>query len=234
MRFTPSELQSRMDSRKPWQLDVDYTLTMMGFLLLQPAPKRMAMVGLGGGSLAKFCYRHLPDCHFTVVEINPQVIALREIFCIPPDDQRFEIRQADGVDFVASPAEPLDVLLIDGFDQHGQPAALCTQRFYDDCFARLTADGLLVVNLHYDSPNFPLWAARILRSFEGNAVEISAPNKSNCIVFASRGPPISPQKVKLSAALTRLDRTAQLQLRPEFTRLSWHIRDLDVESMKTL
>ena len=50
-----------------------------------------------------------------------------------------------------------DVLLVDGFDHAGQPAALCTQRFYDDCFAALRADGVLVVNLHYDHPDYPLW-----------------------------------------------------------------------------
>jgi spermidine synthase len=233
LHFSHSELQSRMDANKPWQLEVDYTLTMMGFLLLQPVPKRIAMIGLGGGSLAKFCYRYLPDCHFTAVEINPHVIALREAFCIPLDNHRFEILQADGVDFVASPAEPLDVLLIDGFDQNGQPAALCSQGFYDDCFERLAPNGLLVVNLHYDSPDYPLWVARILRSFDGCAVEVAAPEKSNCIVFASREAPIASRKIKLSAALARLERAAQLQLRPEFTRLSWQMRDADTQARDT-
>jgi hypothetical protein len=31
---------------------------------------RESDIGLGGGSLAKFCYRHLPNSRITVVEIN--------------------------------------------------------------------------------------------------------------------------------------------------------------------
>ena len=32
---------------------------MMGFLLFKPQPRSIGMIGLGGGSLAKFCYRYL-------------------------------------------------------------------------------------------------------------------------------------------------------------------------------
>ena len=35
------------------------------------------MIGLGGGSLVRFCHRHLPHSRMTVVEINPAVVALR-------------------------------------------------------------------------------------------------------------------------------------------------------------
>ena len=91
LHFTLDELQSRMNKRHPWRLEVDYTRTMMGFLLLVPEPASISMVGLGGGSLAKFCYRQLPACRITVVEINPYVIALRRDFCVPDDDVRFEV-----------------------------------------------------------------------------------------------------------------------------------------------
>ncbi len=99
--FSLDELQSRMDSRKPCQLEVDYTRTMMGFLMFRHAPLQIGMVGLGGGSLAKFCYRQLPDCNITVAEINPHIIALRREFMIPDDDHRLTVLQCDGADFVA-------------------------------------------------------------------------------------------------------------------------------------
>ena len=60
LHFTLGELQSRMLTASPWQLEVDYTRTMMGFLLFHPAPARIGMIGLGGGSIAKFCHRYLP------------------------------------------------------------------------------------------------------------------------------------------------------------------------------
>ncbi len=227
LHFTKGELQSRMDKRKPWQLEVDYTLTMMGFLLLQPAPASIAMVGLGGGSLAKFCYRQLPGCRMMVLENNPHVIALRRDFCVPDDDARFQVVEGDGAAFMASPAGSFDVLLVDGFDQHGQPAALCSQQFYDNCFAALNPGGVLAVNLHHDNSDYPVWAERIRRSFGGNAVEVPAPEKSNCIVFASRGAPISPRRIKLQASLAGLDSEARARLKPEFARVLWTMKDLD-------
>lgn len=216
-----------MDTRSPWQLAVDYTRTMMGFLLFKPAPVRLAMIGLGGGSLAKFCYRQLAACRVTVLENNPHVIALRRDFLIPDDDARFEVLQGDGAVFVASPPAHFDVLMVDGFDHQGQPAALCSQQFYDDCFAALAPDGVLVVNLHHDDPDYALWLARILRSFAGNAVEVLAPEQSNCIVFASRGALLSPRRIHLRSSLAMLDEQARAQLKSEFKRIAWLMKDLD-------
>ena len=58
--FTQANLQSVMSLDEPDALIAAYTRKMMAFLLFNPAPKRITMIGLGGGSLAKFCYRNLP------------------------------------------------------------------------------------------------------------------------------------------------------------------------------
>ena len=118
------------------------------------------------------------------------------------------------------------MLLIDGFDHQGQPPALCTLDFYDDCFAALAPGGVLVVNLHYDDADFPLLAERVRRSFAGNAVEVPAPEKSNCIVFAARGAPISPRHIHVNTRLARLGNPAKAQLKAEFARIVWHMKDL--------
>jgi spermidine synthase len=219
--FSLDELQSRMDSGKPWLLEVDYTRTMMGFLMFRPTPAHIGMIGLGGGSLAKFCYRQLPDCRITVAEINPHIIALRGEFMIPDDDHRLTVLECDGADFVAQHSGGLDALLVDGFDEQGQPPALCSQAFYDDCAHALRVDGVLAVNLHHDSPDYALCLARLQRSFAGNVVESVAPEKSNCIVFASRTPLPSRQRLDLRAALSGMDREARKQLQPEFARMVW-------------
>ena len=229
LHFSMSELQSRMNTQKPNQLEVDYTRTMMGFLLLQSAPASIGMVGLGGGSLAKFCYFQLPASCLTVLEINPHVIALRREFSVPDDDARLEVLEADGAAYLATQTARFDVLLIDGFDHQGQPAALCSQVFYDDCFAALKPDGVLAVNLHCDNADYPLWVARLQRSFGGNACEIPALEKSNCIVFAARmdsGIVISPQRINLQASLSVLTPEARRQLKPEFARITWRMKDL--------
>jgi spermidine synthase len=228
LHFTLGELQSRMLTRMPWRLELDYTRTMMGFLLFRPAPAHIGMVGLGGGSLAKFCYHQLPGSQLTVLEINPHVIALRREFQIPDNDERFVVIAADGARYVqnAQGANPdFDVLLVDGFDQHGQPPALCSQRFYDDCFAALAGGGVLVVNLHHNHADYPLLAGRIGRSFGGNMVEVLAEEQSNAVVFASKGPAISPRNLSLPQSLAGLDAAGRLQLKSELVRIAWEMKD---------
>ena len=229
LHFTLGELQSRMLTRRPWYLDLDYTRTMMGFLLFRPAPVHIGMIGLGGGSLAKFCYRQLTASKITVLEINPYVIALRREFQVPDDDERFQVIGADGALFIQTETPEFDVLLVDGFDHEGQPAGLCSQRFYDDCFAALSVNGVLVVNLHYDHPDYPVFANRISRSFGGNAVEVLAVEKSNSIVFASRDKAISPRTMSLPKSLSELDEEARMQLKAELVRIAWHMKNLDEE-----
>ncbi|MDQ3059077.1 MAG: fused MFS/spermidine synthase [Pseudomonadota bacterium] len=227
LHFTHGELQSMMLTDHPWRLELDYTRTMMGFLLFNPAPRHIGMIGLGGGSLVKFCHRHLKASRMTVLEINPHVIALRHEFQVPDDDERLSVIAADGALFLQTEAPAFDVLLVDGFDHDGQPAALCSQRFYDDCLAALAPGGLLAVNLHYQHPDYPLLVERIERSFAGNAVEVVVEEKTNSIVFASRGPAISPRRLSLQRSLAGLDDEARQQLKPELGRVLWAMKNLD-------
>ncbi len=132
--FNDVHVQSEMSLAQPNALEFEYTQLMMGFLLWVPEPRSLCMVGLGGGSLAKYCYHYLPSARTTVLEINPGVIALRDVFQIPPDDERLSIICIDAALYLAQyPAEAddrFDVLLVDGFDAQGLPAALCTPQFY--------------------------------------------------------------------------------------------------------
>jgi spermidine synthase len=114
LQFQIGEIQSEMLAHNPNFLVLSYTRTMMAFLLFHSDPRRIAMIGLGGGSMPKWCYRQLPSADITVIEINPKVIALRDEFHIPPDDYRFRVICEDGADYVARTSELTEVLLVDG------------------------------------------------------------------------------------------------------------------------
>jgi spermidine synthase len=187
LHFSISEIQSRMQIKDPHALDLEYTRTMMGFLLFKPAPQSMAMIGLGGGSLAKFCFRYLPQTRIQVIEINPHVIALRDEFQVPPDDSRFTVVRGDGAQFVRSSASRFDVMMVDGFDSHGLPSSLSSQRFYDDCFDLLHPGGIMVANLHYGHTHYAAQLERIRRSFNDAVLVIDDGEQSNSIVFACKG-----------------------------------------------
>jgi spermidine synthase len=187
LHFDMSTTQSRMRRDDPTALELEYTRTMMGFLLFEPEPKSILMIGLGGGSLAKYCYRHLPGSQITVVEINPHVIALREAFCVPADDERFRVVRGDGAAFVARAGERYDVMLVDGFTCEGQSERLCTAHFYEDCRAALTGSGVMVVNLHVEDAGPNALVDAIGCAFDG-AVRVVVAEAGNRIVFATRSP----------------------------------------------
>lgn len=227
LHFTIGEIQSRMRLDRPDELQLDYTRTMMGFLLLVPRPRKVAMVGLGGGSLVKFCHRYLPAAHVTVVDNNPGVVALRGEFGIPDDDARLSVLVDDGAAFMAAAAaRAFDVLLVDGFDADGQPPQLCSQAFYDDCFRVLAAGGVLVVNLHADHPEHDLLVDRIAGSFKGNAVQVLARDRCNCVLFAARGRPVNLQAMRGLEWSLKLDAQVQEQLRGEFAHIGWNAAHL--------
>ncbi len=198
LQFDALTLQSEMSIDDPDQLVFSYTRAMMSFLLFEPSPKHIAMIGLGGGSLAKYCYRYLPQTAISVVEINPDVIALRNEFAIPADDTRFKVMLGDGAAFVQKGDQTYDVLMVDGFDAKGLPDALCSQRFYDDCYAALADSGIMVANLWGSDGLYKALVARIAVSFEGQYVVVNSDDSPNKIVlaFKNRDFPLSSVNIK--------------------------------------
>jgi spermidine synthase len=226
LHFGFPTIQSSMLRADPERLILDYTRTMMGFLLFNPRPQRIAMIGLGGGSLAKYCCRNLPESDFTAIELSPEVIALRSDFGIPDDNPNFRIVCADGADYVDGANDAFDVLLVDGFDQLGQPRQLCSTAFYDACRSALRDEGLLVVNLCADDTGYGSYVGRISTAFDTNIVVVEADEGENKIVFARKGRRIEPSLSELTERLRQLetrhpvdlDKTAQKILSRNQTR----------------
>ena len=89
-------IQSSMRIDDPFALALDYTRCMMAFLLFYPEPREALMIGLGGGSLAKFFYKQFKRTHVRVVELDSRiVIAAREHFTLPPDNARLKVEVGD-------------------------------------------------------------------------------------------------------------------------------------------
>jgi spermidine synthase len=202
LHFRIGSVQSKMREDAPDHLVLSYTRTMMSFLMFNRSPPHITMIGLGGGSMAKWCYRHVPHSDITVVEINPHVIALRDHFRIPEDDQRFRVLCEDGAHYVARTSSQVDVLMVDGFDIDGQPPELCSQRFYDDCYQALSSSGLMVVNLcdWQNRANI----TRIRESFHDQVLVARPEDGSNKVVFACKGEPLWPQSESAGTFLMQL------------------------------
>ncbi len=188
LEFSPGNVQSEMSLAHPDALVLAYARAMMCFTLFKPAPRHILMVGLGGGSLAKFCYRYLPEAHITVLELRADVIALREQFMVPPDDARFQVIHADAVDYLRHTVNKVDVLLVDGFDAAGLPPALASARFLADCRRALRPDGLLVSNVFSYDAQYALILRRLHIIFDNRVCWFDAIAGNNHILFSVNGP----------------------------------------------
>ena len=210
LHFEIGSVQSLMDKAAPNQLMLRYTQIMMGFLLFNDYPEHIGMIGLGGGSLPKYCYQHLPRTRISVAEISPEVMALRDYFMIPQNNERFKVLLEDGAEFVKRHSASLDVLMVDGFDLNGQPPQLCSEIFYEDCYRALTRDGIMVVNLC--DLGYKASLRKICEVFE-DVLLCDCPDGTNRIVFARKG--------------EKLNRTPQPLMRRSKRLRSLHSVDLD-------
>lgn len=202
-------VQSAMRLREPDALELEYTRAMMAFLLFQPAPRDIALIGLGGGSIAKFIHRHLTASRLTALEVNPEVVtAARVWFHLPADDDRLAVRTADGAAFVREQRASLDALLVDGYDARRIVETLASAEFYRACHAALRPGGVAVFNLWGSDAHFETYRGRIEQAYCGRLLLLPAERKGNIVVFAFRAPPpdlrFDPLQARAKAAQDRL------------------------------
>jgi spermidine synthase len=178
-------IQSSIRIADPERLELSYTRAMMAFLLFQAAPRDVLMVGLGGGSIARFLHHHFERTRITAVEINPKVITVaRQYFGLPEDDERLTVVTTDGAAFVPDHPASADVLFHDAFDDGDTVSALCTQDFFDACGRALRPNGVFVMNFMADEPHFDTYFERIAKTFNNRALAMPTGDRVNRIVFA--------------------------------------------------
>jgi spermidine synthase len=191
--------QSEMRIDDPYALVNEYTRKMMGFLAFQPHPKQILIIGLGGGSLVKYCHRHLPATRITAVEIDPDVLALRSQFLMPPDDDRLIVIQADGADHVARMAdrgERSNAILVDAYDHTGIATAVVERSFVENTRQILGTKGVFVMNLVAESADAKRHVETVRQVFRDTVV-VAMQRGGNLVIFAGQTL-LDPQRAKMA------------------------------------
>lgn len=177
-------VQSAMRIARPSDLELSYTRCMLAFLLFVPMPLHVVMIGLGGGSLAKFVLSRMPLTRVTAVEINPQVIAAaRQFFALPRLPGRLVVETGDGSAFVQGLAGAADVLFVDGYGTDAAAPELATPVFYEDCERALADNGVLVTNLFTDQPGLPHHLRLLERAFPERLLLLADESRGNLIAL---------------------------------------------------
>ncbi len=203
LHFGSDPKQSSMLLRDPIYLELSYTRAMACALLFSTNIRRFLLIGLGGGSLAKFLLHHYPDCQVDAVEYREAVSEMAHRHFFLPQDERLNIIIDDGGHFMRTADmdeySAYDVIFVDAFLGNGIARTVCGMSFYDTCRDRLAEGGVLSMNLW----NGDFIRARdmledIRDSFDGNVLQLPVEGKDNIIALATKG-------LRLKKRLRQLD-----------------------------
>lgn len=229
LHFGSEWIQGAMRVARPWSLELDYTREMMAPLLMRAEswPRTVLIIGMGAGSVLKFLYRHRPQAHLTVVEINPEVVPVAHAaFRVPQDPQRITMHLADGAQFVNEASQQddsadcrYDLIMVDGYDAQARAGALDTEAFYQQARQCLAPEGVLVANLFGRAKGFAGSVARLQAAFDEQALVFPSCDSGNAVALAKTDTSAWPNAQELRDAAVILREQTGLNLLPTISRL---------------
>ena len=224
LHFGTAARQSAMSLYEPDYLLLSYTRAMVTPLLFVEPPSRVLLVGLGGGSLAKFLLRHYPDCRIDAVELRPEVVkAARDHFGLPESDN-LEVVVGDGTEFLTQADEACyDLVLIDAYDHAGMDPNLGERGALFGARRALCPGGALSINAWSAERALIQEVERGMGElFEQRLLRLPVEEKGNVILIGLDAP-IGPRAaVGLKRRAGELDRELRIGLSRELAALRRH------------
>lgn len=224
LHFGTPARQSCTELHAPDALQLPYTRAMMSFLLLLPdVPSRVLLLGLGGGSIAKFLLRHFPACTIDAVEYSAEVARTAErFFALPRTDGRLRVHIGDATDFLDRRPQslPYDAVLVDLFDAAGAAGCVAEERFVDQCRSALSSEGVLAMNLwRCRAGGYRQALAALGRGFGQRPLRLAVAARGNLIALVSN----DPRATRRLRAMASRARIYEQQLQLDF---SGYLREL--------
>lgn len=133
----------------PERMVFDYTRVMMGALYLQPDPRRILVIGLGGGTLPMALARAAPEAHITAIEIDPAVVRMAEEYFGFTPGPNMQVETVDGRVFVNRAIQRrarYDIVMLDAYDLNYIPDHMMTREFLESVRSILAPGGVVAAN----------------------------------------------------------------------------------------
>lgn len=194
--------QSCMDMKRPDRFALNYTRMMMGALYLQPAPRSVLIIGLGGGTLPRALMKVLPNATIDTVEIDPAVVRVAKQYFDFKPDERVSVAEQDGRVFVKRAIRQqrrYDLIMLDAFDHEYIPEHLLTQEFLREVKTLLAPGGVLAANT-FSSSRLYDHESMTYASVFGTYFNLK---KENRVIFAVNGPLLDQGRIRANSAIHR-------------------------------
>ena len=226
LHFGDPTRQSAMDLYRPTVLVLEYTQTMMACLLFNPRPRRALILGLGGGSLAKFLLHHFPECHIDAVEPARCVLAIARSHFELPTSRNLTVHITDALSFATAKSRAqtnYDLLLVDVYNATGIVPCVTQAGFLAAAREMLCTDGVLCMNLSRPQRDLYRQGLRNLRKcFPERVYRLPVIAKGNEIALALQ-PGVEPGSLReLRARAEALQESLGLEFRDFLERMRRH------------
>lgn len=146
---TTKSHQSCFNKGNPQQLVFNYTKMLFASLSVNPHPKRILIIGLGGGTMSNALHQIFPKSTIDNVEIDQAVIDVaRQYFGFFENDKVKSYAQ-DGRIFIKRAIlkkQQYDWIILDAFNGDYIPEHLLTQEFLTEAKKLLSENGILSAN----------------------------------------------------------------------------------------
>ncbi len=144
---TQAVRQSVVKVGDPDHLELAYAPVMISGLAFCPEPKRLLVVGLGGGSIPTFLHKHYPKTRIDAVEIDPVVVEAARKFFGFNEDEMMKGYVQDGRQFIEERPNAYDVIFLDAFGSDSIPYHLATREFLEAARRAITPQGVVLADV---------------------------------------------------------------------------------------
>lgn len=182
--------QTCMDLSDPKRLVFPYVRMSLGGLLLNDEPRKILIVGLGGGSIPVTLTELFPNAEITIVEIDPAVLKVAKRYFNFEETNNMKVEVVDARVFAKRAAikgKTYDFIILDAFTGDYIPEHLMTTEFLAETQALLTDDGVLVANTFSTSKLYQHESATYQHVF-GDYLNFKMANTGNRVIIASQKP----------------------------------------------
>ena len=179
--------QSCIRLEDPDAIVFPYVRMMLASLLLNPEPRRVLVIGLGGGTLPTALRDLYPHARIDVVEIDPAVVRVAQKYFQFRTDAAMQVITADARVYVKRAlrrATRYDLVLLDAFGGEYIPEHLMTREFLEEVRDILTDDGVLAANTFSSSRLYDHESATYASVFN-QFFNVRSPISRNRIIVAS-------------------------------------------------
>ena len=153
------QMQSQINLRNLRQHMLEYTTLAFCGLFYNPEPKKVLVLGLGGGVIPREMRHYFPEIEIDVVEIDPEVSSIAKGFLGFREDDKLKVHITDGRMFIKkqlrlAPTPKYDIVILDAFNSDYIPFHLMTKEFLEEVKGILADDGAVIANVFFNNRLF--------------------------------------------------------------------------------